>query len=367
MTLYHHHPWTGQSLADGVSGEPPITTVARYPSNTFRAGPSDWAPNTASVREQPGVIIPDAIYAARLDSDIYVQGGDAAGGSGYLQLKKGTNVYNNVINNVTTANNRATGPSAGTFVVDAIHIIHGHYETNNGGDLATYLGYLAEWQADYEADITAITGQADLLAVISQTSAWVNSGNNQIARAQLEAHRTNPDIILACSDYASGGIGSVHQSAAGYAHLGEYHARAFLGGRDWQPLSPRDITIAGRHIVAQFHVPTPPLVLDNTVHVPQANYGFGYTDDTSSAAIESVQVRPDGRSLLVTLDQEPTGTNPMLGYGTLGTAQGGNLRDSDPSLSIADNAAIPNWGVLFLDPITPRRPRWSTGRASGLL
>lgn len=368
MTSYHHHAWTGQSLADGVGTTGNHTTTARYPSNTFRNGSSAWA---ANIGDNPGTAIPDAIYAARLDGLAYTQSGDAAGGTSLANMSQGTNLYNNTLGGVTNGYNRATG-AGDSFEVDAIHLIQGHKDMLDGTARAAYLTQLDAFRTAYETDINAITGQTEsLLGVVSQSSAWINNGGVDqqpyVPLAQLDAHRNDPDWVLACADYASGGIGSIHQDQWGYAHLGEYHARAFLAGRDWQPLGPRDITITGRHIIAQYHVPTPPIVLDNTVHTPQANYGLGYTDDTSSASIESVQVRPDGRSILVTLDQEPTGANPMLGYGTLGTAQGGNIRDSDPSLSIADGAAIPNWGVLFLDPITPRRPRWSTSRASGLL
>lgn len=350
------HLVTGQSLAVGVDGTPVVSGSWRHPGKTFIPGNSTaMTPLVAGAVEVPAIGLGDALYAALSASEPLVRvavGTNGSGGTAYTGLKKGTATYTAMVADYTESLVVATGKGR-KLEMDGFHIIHGHSDMNNGTSRATYLGYLEEWRADLVSDVSQHTDQGDFLTVIDQSSNWVGYGNGpDVVLAQLDAHRQSEGIILACSTYCVGDPASVHKSGIGYYHLGEYHARAFLAGSSWNPLMPTSVVRSGAVITVEFDVPTPPLAFDTSRIAAQTNMGFGYTDDTSSASISSVALGANGTSVEITLNTTPTGANPLVGYGTLGSTEYGNLRDSEDAVSISDGATLANWCVQFLDPVT---------------
>lgn len=79
------------------------------------------------------------------------------------------------------------------------------------------------------------------------------------------------------------------------------------------PLWPTLTKRQGAVIDIRFNLPGGPLAWDKTWIKPVENYGFRYTDDSSSAAIKSVSI-VGADTVRITLDKEPTGAKPVISY-----------------------------------------------------
>ncbi|HRG97868.1 MAG TPA: hypothetical protein PLR99_16550 [Polyangiaceae bacterium] len=287
-----------------------------------------------------------------------------------------------------------------THVVRAVTFIHGeddHYNYGDlypvarragGGTLADYAAALGELQTDYEADVRAVTGQAEGVPLfVSQMQGWTSTNvlpanpayipptSSPIPVQQYRAHKTNPMVVLVMPGYSLLFNDCLHFNGFGQRKLGEYFAKAYakwvFEGKKWEPTGPMSITRAGAVVTVKYHVPVPPLVLDTTNVSNPGSFGFRYLTGGSSKiasgtaqTIQSVAVTaPD--TITITLAAVPTGANQRLEYanffnyngtgrpGCPGPTQGvrGNVRDSDPATSSTDGKRLYNWGVTFELPV----------------
>jgi hypothetical protein len=359
----------GQSLAVGVSGAPVLTTSQPFGNLMFTTGvmaggtdlegfvplvEGDTIPGSKAVVETMASAF--ANLASELGRSDGIDGHDVlvsihgSGARTYAQLKKGTGPYATGMAQVVAAAEIAKRLGK-SYVVRAVATVHGesdHAEKNPGYD-----ANLLEWQADYERDIQAITGQSQGVPMFeTQISSFTRmmrgTETSAIPAAQLAAHVTsNGKVVLVGPKYhlpyAKDGV---HLTSAGYRHMGEDYAKAYrrvvLEGKRWEPLRPIAITREGAVITIRFAVPTPPIVLDTTLVVDPGNYGFEYTDASSSPpTVERVEVTgPD--TVAVTLSWTPNGDGKRVRYaftGVRGARSGptsgarGNLHDSDATRS----------------------------------
>src|SRR6185295_4905139 len=93
----------------------------------------------------------------------------------------------------------------------------------------------------------------------------------------------------------------LHLTAEGYRLLGEkygevYYERVILG-HDWKPLQPTKVSVTGKVITVQFHVPVGPLTWDTEMEAPHATIaewkdakGFEVAMGNQRIAIESVAI-----------------------------------------------------------------------------
>lgn len=357
---------TGQSLAIGVGGAPPLTT--RQPHANLMLEPGVMNGGADATRfvplvegdAIPGTNVPvetmSSAFAnrARADGHDLLVSVHGIGGTPYSGLKKGTSAYEAGMAQVAAARDlaRRAGKS---YLVRAVTNVHGgadHLARNED-----YAHDLLEWQRDYEADVRAMTAQVEPVPMfITQLSSWTMLGSetSAIPSAQLAAHLAAPGEVILVGpryhlEYAADGV---HLTNRGYRHLGEDYAKAYrrvvLEGMPWEPLRPKQITRAGAVITAVFHVPSPPLVLDTKLVSNPGSYGFSYIDDSGATpAITHVAVvEPD--TVRITLAATPTGANGRLRYaftGNVGAHGGpssgprGNLRDSEPSRAGTADAA----------------------------
>lgn len=275
---------------------------------------------------------------------------------------------------------KALAAAAGkTYVVRGVTTIHGetdHYSPGfpiAGTDgtpnkITNYSDALLEWQADYETQVKAQTGQAlGVPLYLAQMSSWTNTAASAVANLQLDAHTRAPGkVVLVTPGYPLAFAGDcIHYTSHSNRRLGEYFAKAYLAqvleGRAWEPLRPLSVVRNGAILTVKFKVPVPPLVLDTTQVTNPGNFGFRYTDGSGAApAISSVVVSaPD--TVTITLASTPVGTNRRLTYAQNapapnacpGPTQGarGNLRDSDATPS-QYGYALQNWAVHF-DVVVP--------------
>jgi hypothetical protein len=308
-------------------------------------------------------------------------------GNTYWCLRKGSCAYHpstmvapfeQAMNDIRAAKSIADAQGA-TYAVRGVTSIHGesdHYAYGLGtqefpldgtdgtpGKIQDYADALVEWQADYEADATAITGQqVGVPLFISQLSGWNDVAYSKLAQMQLDAHVRAPGkVILVTPGYhLSIATDCLHFDAAGERRLGEYFAKAYsrtvFGGIAWEPLRPKTVTRAGNVLTVKFLVPKAPLVIDTDRVSDPGNYGFTIVDD-AGAQIQKVELA-GADSVTITLDRAPSNAtlryaqnqvpNTCIGPGTVfpGGARG-NLRDSDETPSQSGGDALYDWSVAF--------------------
>jgi len=383
LPMLHHILGTGQSLSEGWNGGPPLTTTQPF-NNLMLSGVGQTGTELVPLIEGPNLhsALVETISSALGNTlaalspqtnytSIVTRNGE--GSQAYVNLKKGTTWYNKGMGQIQKAQAASTNMGH-TYQVAAVTTVHGESDhvANNG---PYYAGYLKEWQADYQADARALTGQTNSVPLFfCQMSSHTkyNSTTSLIPGAQLWASEISRDLTLVCPKYFLTYSDGVHLNAQSYRHLGEYYGKALkrvlVDHLPWDPLKPVKITQSGATITVDFAVPVPPLAIDTTLVLAQTNYGFEYADDASSATINSVSIT-DADTMTITLSAPPTGANPRLRYaytGVSGSGAGcnqagsarGNIRDSDATPSLY-GSNLNNWLVHFDYPIPFTSPRHS--------
>ncbi len=263
-----------------------------------------------------------------------------------------------------------------SYVVRAVAAIHGesdHYSYTDGttefpfagtdgtpGAIVDYSDGVVEWQRDYETEVRKITGQSlPIPLFISQISGWNDAVTSKVAQFQLDAHIKAPGKVFLIGPSYHLAIASdcLHYTNEGERRLGEYfakvYARVIFEGQAWEPVRPKTITRDGAVITIVFHVPKPPLVIDNDQVAAAPNLGFTFEDEGGTAITKVDLAGQD--TVKITLSQEPSGATKRLRYAmnqTPGTCiaspQGarGNVRDSDDTPS-RNGYPLQNWAVQF--------------------
>ncbi len=376
---YNHTLSTGQSLSVGAEGDPALSTSQPYANLMFTNGVYSFVNFSAPLIPLVEGTSPYTVetmssalanltteMAADLGIDPYVQlvSTHGAGGTEYAGIKKGTAPYEQGMDQLAGAKAHADDDEL-TYVVRCVTVVHGesdYYVTNHNYDAD-----MVEFQADYEADVQAVTGQTlDVPMFHSQVSSMAQTW---IPLLQLKAHIDAPGkVILVGPKYhlPQAGGASVHLSNEGYRQMGEEYAKAYrkviLQGGTWEPLRPKTVTRDGAVITIVFHVPVPPITLDTTiVAMSNPHYGFDYVDATTDnwmpkaidqdPIVSSVEVVSED-TVEITLSGTPT-VPGWIRYGIHWyevTGPRGNLRDSDDTESL-NGYDLSNWCVQFAEPI----------------
>ena len=308
------------------------------------------------------------------------------------QLSKGASpelfnrmpVYAQAVKAAATAAN-------GDYGVPAVLYLQGeyNYRPDYGGatDKATFKARTLKLFQDISASVAAISGQTAPPAFITYQSGGAftsDASDLSIGQAQLEMAEENTGIFLAAPSYPVNDKGG-HLTANGSRWLGcqmdkVLHEVVTLRRR-WRPLSPIQVTARGKTILADFHVPCPPLQWQGG-HVDDrannnapvfANKGFTVIDAVGVVPIISVEIVADA-VVAINLGRSLKGP-AFLYYARSAEYDGhGNLCDSDPTVApfnyeysagsgdypaanIASLVGKPyplwNWCVAFKRAITP--------------
>lgn len=389
---YLHILSTGQSLSLGVNSTPTLTTFQPYNNLMMNNGADQVSPplvpltELGSAKEWPNTESPSSGMANTLRSHD-TQGRSIVvtlhghGGTNYLGLKKNTFYYNKGLTQAANVRNYVQNTLGGNYKPLAVTAIHGEADyldgTNDGGvSWAAYPAALAEWQNDYQNDISALIGQnINLPLFINQmNSAWTG----QIATAQLAAHKNNPGKVILVGPkyqmtYASDHVHLTNQDSK---YTGELMAKVMdkvlFKGETWNPLMPTSTVRNGNEIIISYHIPVGQLSLDTTSVAARTNYGFSFTQTGgNSVSISSIQLIENNTKVKITLNQIPTGVNQKIRYAwgcnntwfcggaSTGWYSGGNLRDNDTSVSNSPgstNLPLYNWSVAFEENVTTSPP-----------
>lgn len=402
-----HFPWdwsgvigTGQSLSVGEGGRPVLSTNQPYGNLKLSTGKLNWPidPNDATLTMVP-LVEPVGRLAANYPSSwpnniagetthsamanqitalvrsrfgrdfIGVHGEVGENGQCMIYLKKdaakkGVNGRSYEAALIETrAISRLAKAAHKTYGVGAIAVTHGECDAGN----TNYEADLRQLWLDYNADISAVTGQSEKVQMIVSQQ---NSVNDRSAStlAQWKIGQDFPEDIV-CSgpkyQYASGE--GVHLTAAGYQQLGEkygevYFERVILG-RNWRPLQPFSVERDGAVITVHFHVPVPPLAWDENFEAPhqsitewKAGKGFEVTA-ANGEKVTIVSAAISGDSVAITCASDP-GSGARVGYAMIGehtrmatpfhgTFRWGLLRDSDPFTGETTGVVQPNYALAF--------------------
>ena len=408
LTLYHILV-TGQSLGVGAEGNPALTTTTPYEyigkAYQFNGGsrPIDGMENDTGV-EEIAILDKCLDYFGSLCEETHIlnlgSGEDARhayrgetissamgywfnkltnkkvlvsnhsfGGKSYNGLKKGSIAYGNSIRAVHHA--KAICDRLGwNYVVYAVAVVHGEADLSGGVSADTYKGYLNQWQSDYDADIKAITGQAqDVQMFVSQTAAAsaYNMSVSPVPNGVFLASIDNSNIHLVAPQYCFPlTYASVHMNNYGYRALGEifgYHIGRRFNGSFNTCLYPIKSEISGTKITLTFNNnDIINLVYDglNVAEVSDGYWGFELIDSGSNATISNVAIV--NNKVEITLSEAPS-ANAYISYaykvlsdemGKIGSTQGvrGNLRSGWAFKSIFTGLSIPQWCAIFSIPVS---------------
>lgn len=299
------------------------------------AGETGWARMAASLTE------PGAVY----ENDAVLVSAHGIDGRAIALLDKGTVPYNNLLAGVQKAYivSRLLGKD---YLVPAVVWVQGEGDASTGTSGAAYKAALVQLQADLDADIKAITGQADdVVLMIDQLSAWTavagGGATSPIPQAQLDAALENPTkIVCVGPKYSLTYSDGLHYDAESTADWGERVARAVVAGTSWKPLYPASASRVGAVVTASFDVPEGSLSLDTTLVSNPGNYGIEFEQTGgNSVTISSVAVA-SASTLEITLSDTPTGTDQKVKFGVTGTASSPAGPTTGPRTNIRDSAAL---------------------------
>ncbi len=372
---------TGQSLSIGALGTPALSVAQPFDNRMFVTGVLAGGTGLTSLvpLTEGSVETLSSSFASlvtKVARDVVLVGQPAGqtshdllisahgiGGTAYVGLKKGTAAYANGMAQAKAGHDLAVAAGK-THVVRAVTNVHGESDAQSGN--LTYEANLLEWQASYETDVKAITGQAEAIPMLhTQFSSWTRLAGlpttSIIPAAQLAAHVSAPGkVVLVGAKYHLPYVADgVHLTNEGYQHMGEdcakVYRRVILEGKAWEPVRPHTVTRAGAVITVKMHVPALPLVIDTTIVSDPGNKGFEWAGGGETIASVAITA-PD--AVAITLSAAPaaagrlryafTGTSGALGGPTTGPR--GNLRDSDATPS-RFGYPLHNWCIHFDQPV----------------
>lgn len=364
---------TGQSLSVGAHSSPAINTTTRYnnlklefqyvdvpwtsthqltdlgePIRKESSGPYPY--NAWGGGESPHTSMADQISYQSLETS----GADYAtvhtmvgqDGYGYEQIKKnglGTNYQSSLdeMNDVKSI----VSLRGKNYKIGAIVLTHGesdYWNSNYGNDIFDL------W-SDYNTDIKLITGQTNIVPLItSQSSAGYPNSNGSRAISSWkmwESSVMNTSIV--CSgpkyqyDYFSDGI---HFTAPSSQRLGVKYGQVYDSlrkGIKWKPFQPNDVKLVdSKTISITFDVPVPPIQFDESLEIQHAighewynGRGFELVDNVGLVRIDSVTL--SGPDKVIVHANREIDSGAVLGYAMTvtqdGTRRVGQLCDSDHS------------------------------------
>jgi hypothetical protein len=266
---------------------------------------------------------------------------------------------------------RLAAAAGKTYGVGGIILTHGEADAGN----ASYESDVYRLYTDYNADISAITGQTSTIPLFL-TQQQTEPADNTTTASLIAAWKLGVDhpgeVVCAGPKYQYPYASDhLHLVAGGYDALGEKYAEVYFDkvvlGQDWQPLQPLSATRSASVITVTFHVPEPPLAWDAVLPAPhQAAHpawskgrGFEVQNQAGEQTIDSVAIQGD--AVVITLASPPAASGLVVRYavtqdgsgalGGMATGRIGQLRDSDPVVGTHTGVHQYNYAVSFALPV----------------
>ncbi|MDL2262998.1 right-handed parallel beta-helix repeat-containing protein, partial [Bacteroidales bacterium OttesenSCG-928-I21] len=204
-------------------------------------------------------------------------------------------------------------------------------------DKDAYKELLITLKNNMQQDAMESYGQSEKpLFITYQVGAQYTSGIQlNIGMAQLEASNEHSDIICAGPIYPMTDVGG-HLDGNGYRWYGEMLGKVYyktkILGEDFKPLQPKRLAKDKNNpkkIYITYHVPEPPLVLDEKTLKKETNFGFNIYKNNRVQSIAGVEIIND-TTVAITSFSDLSDGKIAVAYGGASTRGHGNLRDSDP-------------------------------------
>lgn len=340
---------TGQSLSNGQSSTPVLTTTAFDAGRAVMFTAGVKATGTA----QSSGFISEVISAADVATFVnaYETGtetpmsetalqwldGEASstgalisthgiGGAQYSLIKKGTIPYENMFIAMRRAYLLCSLLGV-NYTCPYLLTVHG--EANVTASKATYLGYLNEWRSDFTDDRNALTGEtSEVMLVVDQISNWTaySYATSEVPLAQLQVALDDPtNNICYTSKMMLPTADGIHLTNLSSINLGARRGRALAQVRAGTYTGALYMTSAvrtGASVVLTFNMPYGGDDIDlytGLVSDP-GNYGVEWSDagDGNAVTISSVAATASNQ-VTVTLSTTPTGTAQKIGIAITGT------------------------------------------------
>ena len=268
--------------------DPGLSSVA-YPNNIYGETPGEGMANQLAA----------STLAATGTDSITVETNVGHSGQGMSVIEKGGtgNAYASTLYEVAAIANLAA-EQGNTYGIGALFLTHGETDADD----IDYAGQVEKLQADYDADLRALTGQtAPIPFFASQQSAFPQTlGPSASTLAIVALQGGSPDYHLVGPKYQYEYANDfVHLTAPSYRRLGEKYGEAYyevtVAGHSWLPVVPASAKLAGAVITLDFLTLHPPLAWEETIPLPHqaawpewaAGRGFEVADSTGPLTITS--------------------------------------------------------------------------------
>ena len=244
-----------------------------------------------------------------------------------------------------------------TFGMGAILLTHGESDAER----SEYAEELVRFWRDYNADLSAITGQTKAIPLFLTQQCSVPTLPGSVSASTLAAWRvaraSGGNIVCVGPRYQYVyAADQVHLTAKSYAQLGEKSAQVIFQhvaqARPFQPLEPLSIERRGPAFAIVFHVPVPPLRWDESLRVPGEGRGFQLLNDTAVLPLASVELAGPDTVLITPRESQPGPVTLRYALSAAAPRPGGTLRsgqlcDSDPFIGAHTRLPQPNYAVCF--------------------
>jgi len=216
--------------------------------------------------------------------------------------------------------------------------------------LIWYRDRLMEYRKQWSDDLRAITGQKDEIPMFTYQTAGT-SGAAQLMAAELDPHihMVGPHYMTpsAVNSKREAGYGAaIHLSADAQRWYGEQVGkvihRVLANGEAWEPVRPKSARVEKDRasVLVDFHVPRPPLVLDDAFfprqqRVAEGGYlvlhGFEVRGPGSAYQwIKDVKVEGTTQVRIHLVSPLPEKTRFYLSYGHPAAGELGTVKESRP-------------------------------------
>ena len=298
------------------------------------------------------------------------------GGQGATSIKdlsKGTDPYQNFINDIETAYNTAK-ERGWDFYVPAICWMQGESDIEDypGTD---YKKLLKKYQVNINDDIKKITQQTNNVRIICYQTNNVSGGKNflqtnynciecNVPQSQLELVRDDSAFWASGPTYPYDFVRErIHIDSISQQLHGQLVALTALdilrNQKQQRGLLPQEISCKENEIIIKFHVPIPPLTWD-TLHVmPPTHYGFSVITPDNKDIVQTITLQDNCVHILCSEQPKACRVRYAINGERMksGRRQGprGNLRDSqgEHKKAVISSGIYPlyNWCWQFDIPI----------------
>ncbi len=365
-SVLRHFFIRGQSLSIGYKSQPALSVV-----NTISALSFGYRPDSPNFEKLQSLV--------EFDGGIYGET-PAAGAAGYFRrhevgqyretdlskgypaglisfhsiagvnieaLSKGSAIYDSTQEGAVAGRDLAEKIGL-KYQVGAMFWVQGEANERDRTEPSDYADLLEKLIEDHNTDLkSALSNDYIKVPLITyQTNHRYQYTTPKTALGQLMSANRHPLVFMAGPIYQHDVVDHTHLTNYSSRRLGEKLMQAAMAVEnegDWQPLRPIRVVKTGpSEITAEFLVRYPPLVLDESEVVNPGYFGFEVLDSQDSQlVITSVSLGFGNTVVIKTADILPSQVflgyayhnNPGASSGRL-TGARGNLRDSDPTLSV---------------------------------